>query len=75
MTAPERGDSIEENFQPVVVIMLMRLYDVGMALLATQNPNAADSLAEAHRQGAILGPAPAIALVDEEKNDSSSSTT
>lgn len=42
------------------LIVLMRIYDVQMALLAKTDPDAAEALYEAHAKGHIIGPLPAI---------------
>lgn len=50
-----------ENFGPVVLIQLMRLYDVQMALLSCYDAEKAEILARMHEQGLSFTPAPAFA--------------
>lgn len=49
----------DENFQPVVLIQLTRLYDVGLALLSVFEPEKAAAMAAAHEKGEVFSPAPA----------------
>jgi hypothetical protein len=60
------------NFGPVVIIQLMRLYDVQMALLSCYDPEKAGMLAEMHERGLSFTPPPAFAeeLENEETQDS-----
>jgi hypothetical protein len=51
-----------ENFQTVLLIQTMRLYDIGMALLACQDPEKAEILAGMHEAGLTFTPAPAFAM-------------
>jgi len=54
-----------EDIMPVgeaQLIILMRIYDVQMALLAAEYPERAAALLEKHQQGKILGPLPSISL-------------
>jgi hypothetical protein len=55
-----------ENFGPVVLIQLMRLYDVQMALLSCYDAEKAQALALMHEQGLTFTPPPAYAVQDEE---------
>jgi hypothetical protein len=50
---------------PVQTILLMRLYDIMLALLREQNPGLASSIHEAHSRGLILGPMPSFTIPDE----------
>lgn len=47
------------------LIVLMRIYDVQMAMLAKTDPEAAAALYEAHSKGAIIGPLPAINIGED----------
>lgn len=53
-----------ENFNMVILIMLMRLYDINLALLSVHDPKKAQQLAEMHEQGLTFTPHPAYS-VDE----------
>ncbi len=56
-----------ENFGTVVIIQLMRLYDVQMALLSCYDPEKAGMLAEMHERGLSFTPPPAFSEeVDDE---------
>jgi hypothetical protein len=55
----EELDPFNPNDSPVFnLVAMMRLYDVGMALLNEQNPEAAAKLHELHEQGKVLGSFP-----------------
>lgn len=54
-----------ENFQMVLLIMLMRLYDINLALLAVDNPKKAQQLAEMHEKGLTFTPHPAFSVEEE----------
>jgi hypothetical protein len=56
----------QDNAPIVSLIVQMRLYDVMMALLNEQNPEAAAALHRVHAQGGILGSLPYIDLTEEE---------
>jgi hypothetical protein len=47
-----------------IYIQNLRIYDVLMALLASQNVSTANKLEELHKEGKILGPAPALKIED-----------
>ena len=50
----------DEAFQPVVIIQLMRNYDLMLALLSTFDPEKAKALVEMHERGEYFCPAPAF---------------
>lgn len=54
-----------ENFNVVLLIQMMRTYDVLLALLAVQDQTKAAQLAEMHEQGLTFTPAPAFAVEEE----------
>jgi hypothetical protein len=54
-----------ENFQMVLLIQMMRTYDILLALLAVDNPQKAMELAEMHEAGLTFTPAPAFALEED----------
>jgi hypothetical protein len=54
-----------ENFNVVMLIQMMRVYDVLLALLSVDNPQKAAQLAEMHEKGLTFTPAPAFAVEDE----------
>jgi len=54
------------NFNFVVLVQLMRLYDVGMALLSCYDPSKADTLAQMHERGLSFTPNPAFSVLDED---------
>jgi hypothetical protein len=58
-----------ENFQPVVLIQLMRLYDVQLALLAAIDPEKASTLVEMHERGQTFCPAPAFVEYEDTNDD------
>ncbi|QBZ72294.1 hypothetical protein SEA_CIRCINUS_7 [Streptomyces phage Circinus] len=60
------------NFGPVVIIQLMRLYDVQMALLACYDPEKAGILAEMHERGVSFTPPPAYSEELDEPSEESS---
>ena len=64
-----------ENFGPVVLIQLMRLYDVQMALLSCYDAEKAAYLAEMHEAGLSFTPPPAFALEDDVQEDAGAETT
>jgi len=53
------------NAPGLTLVVLMRVYDVGMALLNEQNSEAARKLHELHSEGKILGSEPYIDLTAE----------
>ena len=55
-----------ENFNFVVLVQLMRLYDVGMALLSCYDEQKAGMLAEMHERGFSFTPNPAFSVVEDE---------
>lgn len=55
-----------ENFNTVLLIMLMRLYDINLALLAVHDPTKAMQLAEMHEKGLTFTPAPAFSVEAED---------
>lgn len=54
-----------ENFNVVMLIQMMRTYDVLLALLAVQDPTKAAQLAEMHEQGLTFTPAPAFSVEED----------
>ncbi|XAO35202.1 hypothetical protein SEA_FRANCOB_2 [Streptomyces phage Francob] len=54
------------NFNVVMLIQMMRTYDVLLALLSIQDPIKAAQLSEMHEQGLTFTPAPAFSVEDEE---------
>lgn len=54
-----------ENFNIVMLIQMMRVYDVLLALLSVENPQKAAQLAEMHEQGLTFTPAPAFSVEEE----------
>lgn len=54
-----------ENFQMVLLIQMMRTYDILLALLSVHDPNKAAQLAELHEKGITFTPAPAFSLEQE----------
>lgn len=62
-----------ENFNFVVLVQLMRLYDVGMALLSCYDPGKADTLAQMHERGLSFTPNPAFAVLEDEDEEVASS--
>lgn len=55
----------QESFQPVVIIQLMRLYDLMMALLVETNPVTAAKIKAMHEAGLSWCPPPAFAMEEE----------
>jgi len=55
----------EDNFEPVLLIQLTRLYDVGLALLSVFDPDKALEMANKHAEGEVFSPAPAWMQDDE----------
>jgi hypothetical protein len=55
------------NFQPVLLIQLMRLYDVQLALLSAIDPDKAAALVDMHARGDTFCPAPAFIDREEEQ--------
>lgn len=49
-----------ENFNQVTLIMLMRLYDLQLALLSSVNPEQAQYIVQLHECGQSFAPAPAF---------------
>jgi hypothetical protein len=58
-----------ENFNFVVLVQLMRLYDVGMALLSCYDAQKADTLARMHEAGLSFTPNPAFSVFEDEDDD------
>lgn len=58
---PANSAFAPENFSAVTVIMLMRLYDLQLALLSSVNPEQAKYIVELHERGQSFAPAPAFA--------------
>lgn len=56
-----------ENFNTVLLIMLMRLYDINLALLAVTDPVKATQLAEMHEMGLTFTPNPAFSVEEQDE--------
>lgn len=54
-----------DNFQTVMLIQMMRTYDILLALLAVQDPQKAIQLSEMHEKGLTFTPAPAFSVEDD----------
>lgn len=54
-----------ENFNTVMLIQMMRTYDVLLALLSVHDPVKAEQLALMHEQGLTFTPAPAFSIEEE----------
>lgn len=54
-----------ENFNIVMLIQMMRVYDVLLALLAVESPHKAEQLAKMHEQGLTFTPAPAFSVEED----------
>jgi hypothetical protein len=54
-----------ENFQMVLLIQMMRTYDILLAILSIQDPRKAMELAAMHEKGLTFTPAPAFSVEDE----------
>jgi hypothetical protein len=55
------GDAFSpDNFQMVMLIQMMRTYDLLLALLSVQDPDKATKLAAMHEKGLTFTPAPAF---------------
>jgi hypothetical protein len=54
------------NFQTVLLIQMMRTYDILLALLAVHDPDKAEKLAAMHEQGLTFTPPPAFSIEEEE---------
>lgn len=53
-----------ENFQMVLLIQMMRTYDILLAILSVQDPVKATQLAAMHEQGLTFTPHPAFSVED-----------
>jgi hypothetical protein len=54
-----------ENFNTVMLIQMMRTYDVLLALLSVHDPVKAEQLALMHEQGLTFTPAPAFSIEED----------
>lgn len=54
-----------ENFHMVLLIQMMRTYDILLALLAVQDPIKATQLVELHEAGKTFTPHPAFAVEED----------
>jgi hypothetical protein len=54
------------NFQMVLLIQMMRTYDILLALLAVQDPQKAVELAGMHEKGLTFTPNPSFSAGEEE---------
>lgn len=70
----ENNAFASENFQPVMLIQMMRTYDVLMALLANTDPEKAQILADMHEQGLTFCPAPAYSETYEDNQEMAEET-
>lgn len=68
--SPGTGAFDPENFNTVLLIMLMRLYDINLAQLAIDSPHKAQQLAEMHEKGLTFTPAPAFSMEVEDEETS-----
>lgn len=57
-----------KNFQPVVLIQLMRLYDVQLAMLSMLNEEKAEILRAMHERGQTFCPPPAFVEYEEDSS-------
>jgi len=64
---PSEDAFAPENFNVVLLIQMMRVYDILLALLAVESPHKAAQLAEMHEQGQTFTPAPAFSIEVEEE--------
>ncbi|QIN94001.1 hypothetical protein PP459_gp005 [Streptomyces phage Wakanda] len=64
-----------ENFNFVVLVQLMRLYDVGMALLSCYDEQKAATLAQMHEAGLSFTPNPAFAVMEDDDETMASPET
>ena len=55
-----------DNFQTVMLIQMMRTYDILLALLAVQDPQKAIQLSEMHEKGLTFTPAPAFSVEEDD---------
>lgn len=51
-----------ENFNKVMLIQTMRIYDLLLALLSIENPQKAAQIAEMHEAGLTFTPEPSFAV-------------
>ncbi|AXH68721.1 hypothetical protein SEA_SPARKLEGODDESS_3 [Streptomyces phage SparkleGoddess] len=56
-----------ENFNKVMLIQTMRIYDLLLAILSIDSPQKAAQIAEMHEAGLTFNPAPAFSLEVEEE--------
>lgn len=54
-----------DNFQTVMLIQMMRTYDLLLALLSVHDPVKAIQLSEMHEKGLTFTPAPAFSAGDD----------
>lgn len=63
---PEHTSAFDEqNWWPVLLIMLSRLYDLELALLSAINPVKASEIVELHEQGHTFAPIPKFVSYEE----------
>jgi hypothetical protein len=55
----------KEHAHEVIIIQLMRIYDIMLAQLSMANPEKAKQLVELHEQGLSFMPAPAFSIREE----------
>lgn len=64
MSETQESD-ILDNIGPVILIMLMRLYDTQMTILGAAQPDLAAKLLDMHTRGEYFCPPPALAYTKE----------
>lgn len=57
----------KEYAHEVIIIQLMRIYDIMITQLSLINPEQANKLIELHEQGLSFMPAPSFAVVEDEE--------
>lgn len=69
-TSGIKGSAFDpENYGPVSLIMMMRLYDIGLGLLSVFDENRADQLSAMHAQGLHYCPPPAYIEYETQDED------
>lgn len=59
----------KENAWPVLLIMLMRLYDLNLALLSCVDENKAQYITELHERGQVFAPPAAFAQYEDPEDE------
>lgn len=65
MDSPKPSAFDPANLGPVILIMLMRLYDINMAFLSVVNEDKAKMLVALHERGQSFAPAPSWVPYEE----------